>query len=113
MAKKDSKFVAQLSRENKQIKIDRARRIGEACSDAQMKLVMDIKSRIRSKQNRLDEMTDLSADNQSTTTNLISKNFDADAFVLEINNLKVDIASLEVELEVAEETSSEWFNTAD
>jgi hypothetical protein len=110
MAKKDSKFVAQLSRENKQIKIDRARRIGEACSDAQMKLVMDVKSKIRSKQNRLDEMTDLSADNQSTTTNLISKNFDADAFVLEINNLKVDIANLEVELEVAEETSNEWFN---
>ena len=109
MAKKDSKFVAQLSRENKQIKIDRARRIGEACSDAQLKLVMDIKSCIRYKQNRLDELTDLSADNQSTTTNLISKNFDADAFVREINDIKIAIANLEVELEVAEETSKEWF----
>ena len=109
MATKDSKFVTQLSRGNKQIKIDRARRIGEACSDAQVKLVMDVKSKIRNKQNRLDEMTDLSADNQSTTTNLISKSFNADDFVKEINDLKVDIANLEVELEVAEETSNEWF----
>ena len=110
MAAKDSKFVSQLSRSNKAIKIDRARRIGEACSDAQIKLVMDIKSKIRTKNNRLDEMTDLSADNQSTTTNVISKNFSADDFVKEINDLKVDLANLEVELEVAEETSNEWFS---
>ena len=111
MAAKDSKFVNQLQRSNKQIKIDRARRIGEACSDAQVKLVMDIKEKIRKKENRLDEMTDLSASNQSTTNNIISSNFDASHFVKEINDLKVDIANLEVELEVAEETSKEWFTT--
>jgi len=109
MAAKDSKFVIQLSRGNKQIKIDRARRVGASCADAQTKLVMDIKSKIRNKQDRLDEMTDLSADNQSTTNNLISKGFNADDFVKEINDIKIELANLEVELEVAEETTAEWF----
>lgn len=109
MATKDAKFVAQLKRSNSKIRADRANRIGESVADAQEKLIMDIKAEIRNKYNRLDNLIDLSADNRTTSMNVVSDDFSADAFVKEINKLKVEIQLAEVKLKIAQETKDEWF----
>lgn len=105
----DNKFVGQLKRSNSKIRIDRARRIGDSVSDAQEKLLMDIKGNIRKMEDKLDTMMDLSADNRTTTNNVISSDFCADSFVREINDLKTKIRLESIKLEIAQETKEEWF----
>lgn len=108
-AKNTEKFADLLKRSNSKIREDRADRIADSVSDAQEKLIMDIKSNIRNKQNKLDNMLDLSADNRSTTMNVISDSFDPDDFVREINKLKTEIQLEEVKLKIAQETKKAWF----
>jgi len=108
-AVKVSKFESQLIRGNKEIRADRGRRISESVSDAQLKLIMDIKSDIRKKEDELARMTDLSTDNHNTSMNVISPSFDADAFVRKINELQLDLEKLRIKQRVAEETQQEWF----
>jgi hypothetical protein len=106
---KKSKFESQLMRDNKQIRADRARRIGESVTDAQTKLIMQIRGDIRKKEDELAAMTDLSTDNQNTSMNVIAADFNPDAFVERINTLKVEINLLQIKLRIAEETQAEWF----
>lgn len=108
-AVKGTKFASQLRRDNSAIRADRAERIAEAVADAQAKLIMGLKDSVRKSQNELDAMMDLSADNQTTSMNVISADFDADAFVQRINQLKTNIAVKSEELEIALETQKEWF----
>lgn len=110
MATAKSKFEAQLVRDNKAIRADRGRRIAEAVSDAQARLVMDIRGDIRKKEDELAAMTDLSTDNTNTTMNVISPDFDAYKFVAKINQLKTELDVLGVKLSIAESTQTEWFN---
>lgn len=106
-----SKFASTLSRDNKQIRYERAIRISESVSDAQQKLIMDIKSKIRGRENELESMMDLSTDNTNTSMNVISESFNPDDFVTRINTLKKEIKLFTIELEIAEETNEEWFST--
>lgn len=104
------KFQTQLARANKTIREERALRIAEAASDSQTKLIMDLKSQKRNLQNKLDSMTDLSTDNTSTTTNIISADWNPDSFMKEIQSLKVEIVLVEQQIKVAETTQKEWFD---
>lgn len=104
-----TKFEQQLTRSNSQISADRARRIKEAVSDEQNKLVMDLKALIRKDENELDAMMDLSTSNENTSINVISPSFDASQFVRRINELKSRLAINEEKLAIAEDTLEEWF----
>jgi DNA polymerase/3'-5' exonuclease PolX len=104
-----TKFEQQLTRSNSQITADRARRIKEAVSDEQNKLVMDLKALIRKDENELDAMMDLSTSNENTSINVISPSFDAAQFVRRINDLKSRLAINEEKLAIAEDTLEEWF----
>lgn len=103
-------FQKQLSRSNSKIREDRAKRIAEAARDAQLKLVMDLKAQKRKLENELDGMTDLSSDNQTTSMNVISPNWDADQFMSQIQKLKTDIKMIDIKIQIAEETTKEWFD---
>lgn len=110
MATAKSKFAIQLARDNKQIRADRAVRISEGVADAQARLTMDIKGQIRGKEDELSAMTDLSTDNTNTSLNVISPSFNATEFVSRINTLKTEIKMLRIKLEIAEDTTAEWFS---
>lgn len=110
MATAKTKFATTLARDNKQIRADRAVRISEGVADAQARLVMDIRGQIRGKEDELSAMTDLSTDNTNTTLNVISPSFNANDFVGKINTLKTEIKMLNIKLEIAEETTQEWFS---
>lgn len=113
MATAKSKFETQLVRDNKAIRADRGKRIAEAVSDAQTRLVMDIKGEKRKLEDELASMTDLSTDNTNTTMNVISPSFDAYQFVSQINELKTKLSLLNIKLGIAEDTQKEWFNSAE
>lgn len=106
---KKSKFEAQLVRDNKTIRADRGKRIAESLADAQARLIMDIKGEKRKREDALAAMTDLTSDNQTTSMNVISPNFNADTFVREMNKLQVEIKKLDEQLSVAESTNKDWF----
>ena len=109
---KVSKFEAQLKRTNKQIKADRANRINSSLADAQTALIIGIRSKVRSLENQISSMLDLTADNQTTSMNVISQNFDPKEFVEKLNKLKLDHKMESIELKLAEETYVEWFDSS-
>lgn len=107
--KKQSMFVQQLSRSNSKIRTDRAERIGRTVANAHSKLIMDLEESIDQAENELEAMRDLSSDNQTTSMNVISPNFDANAYVTKIQNLSVEIVLMKEKLKIAKTTEKEWF----
>lgn len=106
---KESKFVKQLKRSNKAIRADRAKRIGTKVSNAHSRMCMKLQEDISNMEDEIDAMTDLSTDNQSTSMNVISTNFNADEYVERLNTLKVKIKIAKEKLEIAQDTTSELF----
>ena len=104
-----SKFADILSRSSASIRIDRAKRISDAVSDAQDKLIMDINAEIRKKENELDAMMDLSTSNLKSSLNVIDTNFSAEEFCNKLNELKVGIELKKQELRIAKQTKEELF----
>jgi hypothetical protein len=104
-----SKFADILARSNASIREDRARRIAEAVSDAQDKIIMDMNAEIRKRENELDAMMDLSTSNLKTSMNVISPDFDAESYVKKINQLYIEIETKRMELEIIKEVKSDLF----
>lgn len=104
-----NKFAEILSRSNASIRTDRAKRISDAVSDAQDKLIMDINADIRKQENELDAMMDLSSSNLRTSLNVIDPAFSADDFIRKVQELKVGIELKKQELKIAKETKSDLF----
>jgi len=106
---KRSPFAVKLSRENKKVKADRANRIGASLEAAQKMKVYSLEGDVRQLEDKLDEMTDVSTDNVSTTLNVINKGFNAEHFVNVMHDTKVELALKKQELAIAEATYQEWF----
>jgi hypothetical protein len=104
-----SKFADILARSNASIREDRARRIAEAVSDAQDKIIMDMNAEIRKRENELDAMMDLSTSNLKTSMNVISPDFDAESYVKKINQLYIEIETKRMELEIIKEVKADLF----
>jgi len=111
MAGKNTNFVNQLKRGNAKIRTDRAQRIGKKVSNAHQRMCMDLEEKVANKEEELEAMMDLSTDNRNTSLNVVSPDFDAEAFVNKVNDLKVEIKLLKVKQEVSGETTEEWFST--
>ena len=106
---KTSNFSTKLARENKQVKADRANRIGATLEATQTMKILTIEGHIRNLETRLDEMTDVSTDNVSTTLNVLKKGFDGDEFVEEMHDITVKLELRTRHLEVAKKNYEEWF----
>lgn len=104
-----SKLADILARSNSSIREDRARRIAEAVSDAQDKIIMDLNAEIRKRENELDSLMDLSTSNLATSLNVISPDFDAEQYIRRINQLHIDIELKRQELEIAKEVKADLF----
>ena len=102
-------FAGILSRNNDKIRDDRAGRISEACSDAAIAVVQAKKKVVRGLCNEIDAMMDLSADNQNTSLNVISPDFDADEYVGKLTQLNIDLEIAKQELDVAQVTTKKYF----
>ena len=107
---KESKFIATLKRTNSKIRNDRAVRIGTKVANAQDMLIMKLEEKIMSYQDQLDAMMDLSTDNQTTSMNIVSQDFNPGQYVEKINSLKTEIELIGVELKIAKETRKDLFS---
>ncbi len=104
----ENKFAKMLSASNADIKATRAGLIAEATSDEVDSFVAAIKKEKRGLEIKLNNMTDLAADN-SYSLRPGSKDFEATKWVKELHQTKMDIKLKTIELEVAEDIRKEWF----
>jgi len=109
--KQKSAFAAKLARENGKVKEDRAVRISDGIAAEQQMLIYKLESEVRKLEDKLDEMTDVSTDNVSTTLNVISKSFNPSEFVQTMHNTKVNLILKNQELTIAREVMAEWFTS--
>ena len=106
---KMSKFEEILKRENSSIKDERAKRISKSVANAQKALVMELEQQVMDLEDKLEAMTDLSTDNQSTTLNRI-EDFNASNFVKAYHKIKMEIALAKIQLDKAQESLTQIFS---
>lgn len=102
------KFNSLLNSGASTIKGVRAALVTETAQFEQEELVRTISTQLRNKKNALVAITDIYP-NSTLSLEVVKSNFDAKTWVREIQSLKVEIANLTVELELANETMTEWF----
>lgn len=103
-----NKFITTLTASNKSIKEARAKMISEDAVDAQQELVRELKKEKRELERRLMQLSDMSPDSE-LSLKVVKDTFKATDWVKEIQTIKVELANKTVELQLAEETFSEWF----
>jgi hypothetical protein len=106
---KSNKFIKTLTASNKDIKKARAVMVSEDVLDASEELVRNIRQKKRELERRLMNLSDMNRDSE-LSLKVVKDNFDAKAWVKEIQEIKIELANIRVELELAEETHNEWFS---
>ncbi len=103
-----NKFVKTLSQSNSKIKEARAKIIAADAQFAQENIVRNLETEKRKLDGKLLSLTDLHPDSE-LSLRVVRKDFDAEQLFQDIQNTKVDLANKTVELQLANETSKEWF----
>lgn len=106
--KKATKFEKNLTQSTDGIKAARAAILGSNAKIAQETLVNKLKGEENTLNIRLQQLTDLSP-NETTSLQVGGGNFNADAWVKEMQDIKVSLLNKKVELSLAQDTLSEWF----
>ena len=99
----------QLERSNKKIRSSRAKRISDGLVRAQQNYVNTKANEVANLENKLEAMMDLSADNQTTSMNIIGPDFNQEDFIEELNKAAKDLKMARLKLSVAEELQKEYF----
>ena len=105
MQEAKGKFIASLTRNNKDIKADRAEAIMEDAELVFKRAVEDISMELKRKRRDRENMLDLSGD--SALSLKVASDFNAQAFTEKDLKLAVDIRNLEIKLELAQSRYNE------
>lgn len=104
-----SNFIDQLTRSNKEIKQERAERIGKLTANQLRTELMNTQQEIMEIEDELERQLDVSTDNQSTTINRI-QDWDAGEFISKRARLKLNLRRLKEEkMPVLTEMASDLF----
>ena len=101
-------FVKNLSKLNNDIKESRAVRLAKQAEMAQDALLRKLKTTLLEKEGMLDDLEDLSPDT-TVSLQVTRGDFNAVEWVNSVHNLKVDIANLTLEVEIAQTTYNKYF----
>ena len=102
-----NKFSENLSKSNQSMKQERADRLGKQIAIAQKQLIDDLTIRKLELENKIEEMFDL---NESHSTSLEFKKVeDMSKFLTVVQQTKIELEMVKVELKIAKETFKEWF----
>ena len=106
--KKVNKFVEMISANGGDVLKRRAVAIGTSAQIAQETVVNDLKNKISTLELKLIDLNYLAPE---TTDSLrpVSKAFDPNRWVTEVQNTKQDLYQLKIQLKLAEETFNEYF----
>ena len=103
-----NKFQSVLKASSKDIKEARARIASENAKDAAEELVRDLRKQQRSLELSLDNLTDLNRDSE-LSLKVVRDDFNAGAWMRNVQATKVALANKKIEVAIAEETFQEWF----
>ena len=109
---KKNKFISNLTASNSEIKAARAKMVGEDVLDASEELLRNLKQEKRDLERRLLNLSDMNRDSE-LSLKVVKDNFDAKAWIKEIQDIKVELANKEVELQLAQDTHKEWFEESE
>jgi hypothetical protein len=98
-AKKGGAFLSSLTRNNKQIKTDRATAIAEDAEMTYKRKVEDIQYEIRKINREREQMLDLSPEKANSL--MLANDFDSKEFVEKELSLGIQLRELEIKLEIA------------
>lgn len=108
MATVNNKFTKNLTASFKELRGQRATLLSASAEDAQSELIRDLKKKQRDYQTRLLSLEDLGPD-CTTSLKITPKEFNAESWVRELHNAKLQLALIEQELKIAEDTYKEFF----
>ena len=104
-----SKFIKNLVKDAEGIKLQRATLLSKETADAQVDLIRGLEKEQRELQNELMNLTDLSPDN-AFDLKPGGKNYDAKLWVQKMQQIKVALEEIAIQLDIANETTREWFS---
>lgn len=102
-------FFKMLTRDNSQIKQDRAMRLEKITKSTMENLISDIENDILEKEDELASQTDVSTSNNANTINRI-QDWDAESFLKKRIDLHVEIENLKINLKAAKKVKKELFS---
>ena len=103
-----SKFAKTLTQSNKAIKAARANIIAASAEESQNDIVRVLRKEKRDLEFRLLNLTDVAPDSE-LSLRVVKADFNPTKLFSEIQEVKVNLATKNVELNLAEETYKEWF----
>lgn len=102
-------FVKNLTRDSAGILEQRANLLGKETNDAQIDLIRALEAEERVLEKRQLDLTDLSPEN-SFDLKPGGKNYNAQNWVKEMQNIKIGLLNVKIQLVAAKETLGEWFS---
>lgn len=104
-----NKFVQNLTKNETGIKEARAKIVGEQAENAQSELINTLKREKNGLNLKLDQLQDLAPNDTTSLVVAGGKTFDPQRWVRDIQDAKVELATKEIELDIAQKTYDEWF----
>ena len=102
-----SKFELQFKKSNKEVFADRGSRVGKQMENSSTSFIKTLKDKIFSAEMEIEEMMDFSKTN--TTSLDVKRPESYDSYVRNLNEKKMNLAVLQEELRIAEDTHNEFF----
>ena len=103
------KFKSELSKSNKAIKAQRANMVSEDAKFQQEEILRGLQAQVRELEKDLILCSDMSPDSE-LSLKVVKDDFDAKAWAVSVQRIKVDLANKQVEMQLAQETYDEWFS---
>ena len=103
-----SKFVSSLSNNDGAIKTKRAAILASSTEAKQTALINALKDKINTIDLEIENLTDLAPDN-TYSLKPGGSNYDPQAWVTKLQQLKLDRFTVSIELDIAVDTYNEWF----
>lgn len=88
----------------------RADQVSKMVEMEQKKLVYDLQTQRYQLENQLESLTDLSVKSQDSLV-IGSDSFNASAFIGKVQQIKMEIRKVDIQLQEAQKTLLEWFDT--
>ncbi len=104
-----NKFQKNLTKDNKNIKADRAAIISKSTSYAQESLLRGLQKQENDLETKLLNLSDLSPDS-AYSLHPTKGNFNAEQWVADIHKTELDLSLVRIELAVAQATWDKWFS---
>lgn len=104
-----NKFITAIAGNTEGIKLARAEAVATQAKLAQESLINDLAKNVNTLSAALTNTLDIGPDS-SDSLRPVGPNFDAGAWVHDVQALKVDIKKAQERLDIAKETYAEWFS---